>query len=393
MSSTYPLKKVSDLCMIISGQSPKSSFYNSDGIGLPFYQGKKNFTEKHLGEPTCWTKNITKEAIDGDILMSVRAPVGPVNITTRRICIGRGLTAIRPNSKIDNHFLFYYLKSIQNTLVGSNGTVFNSINKKQIGQITIPFPSLPEQQRIVKVLDEAFAAIDKAIENTEKNIQMCQELFESYLNEIFVNPTEDWEVSNLKKITNKIGSGATPRGGKASYKKEGISLIRSLNVHDLSFREKDLAHINNEQADKLSNVILEDKDVLLNITGASIARCCVVPDEILPARVNQHVSIIRPVQNTIISEFLQFELVSNKMKQELLNTGVKNGSTRQALTKKIIENINITYPSIKKQISIVDNIIQMQNQVILLKRGFFEKKQYLEELKQSLLQKAFNGGL
>jgi len=95
----------------------------------------------------------------------------------------------------------------------------------------------------------------------------------------------------LKEITKKIGSGATPTGGKNSYKKEGISLIRSLNVYDFFFDYDDLAFIDDKQAAGLANVTVEQDDILLNITGASVARCCMVPDNVLPARVNQHVSM------------------------------------------------------------------------------------------------------
>ena len=101
------------------------------------------------------------------------------------------------------------------------------------------------------------------------------------------------KTKTLDEITTKIGSGATPRGGQNAYQEEGISLIRSQNVYDFSFSKGGLAFITDEQAKKLNNVTVEKGDVLLNITGDSIARTCIVPDEILPARVNQHVSIIR----------------------------------------------------------------------------------------------------
>src|SRR5258706_16338327 len=97
----------------------------------------------------------------------------------------------------------------------------------------------------------------------------------------------------LKDITSKIGSGATPKGGGNNYKAKGISLIRSQNVLDFKFSYDGLAFIDDEQADDLKNVIVKEDDVLLNITGDSVARVCKVPKEILPARVNQHVVIIR----------------------------------------------------------------------------------------------------
>ena len=103
----------------------------------------------------------------------------------------------------------------------------------------------------------------------------------------------DWKPFTLKEITTKIGSGSTPKGGKEAYHEIGITLVRSLNVYDFVFELKDLAFINEIQAKKLNGVTIEKDDILLNITGASVGRCTIIPENLLPARVNQHVSIIR----------------------------------------------------------------------------------------------------
>jgi len=97
----------------------------------------------------------------------------------------------------------------------------------------------------------------------------------------------------LGDITTKIGSGATPRGGQSVYEEQGVALIRSLNVYDNRFEDEGLAFINEERDAELSYVAVEPRDILLNITGASVARCCMAPERHLPARVNQHVMIIR----------------------------------------------------------------------------------------------------
>ena len=154
-----------------------------------------------------------------------------------------------------------------------------------------------------------------------------------------------WEKSCLREVATKIGSGATPVGGEAAYKASGISLIRSLNVHDAGFRMKDLAFIDDQQAAQLDNVVVESGDVLLNITGASVARCCIVPDELLPARVNQHVSIIRPAKGRLLSRLLQYMLISHDYKSRLLGVGEAGGSTRQALTKAQLQDFQIEYPA------------------------------------------------
>jgi type I restriction enzyme S subunit len=390
MRQGWEIKKLGEFCKVIAGQSPEGKFYNSEGNGMPFYQGKKEYGEKYIGEPTTWTTKITKEAEAGDILMSVRAPVGPVNFATQKICIGRGLAAIRAGKNIDKEFLFNFLIKHESEIEGNAGAVFNSINKTQIENLDIPLPPLPEQQRIVSILDECFAAIDKAKANAEQNLKNAKELFQSYLQGVFENG--DWEMKTLKELTLKIGSGATPRGGQENYKSEGISLVRSMNVHDWEFRERNLAFIDKNQAKELEGVTLKADDVLLNITGASVARCCVFPKEYLPARVNQHVSIIRPKKEILDAKFLNLLLTSKPYKDQLLFTG-EQGATRQAITKAQIETFRIAIPSLKEQQSIVCQLDALRAETQKLEAVYQKKIDDLEELKKSILQKAFAGEL
>lgn len=178
---------IGEVCTVIAGQSPSSSHYNDRGAGLPFYQGKKHFGDYYIGEPTRWTERITTEAVAGDILMSVRAPVGPVNFATQRICIGRGLAAIRAGKQIDREFLFYLLLSKQNQIRGNEGAVFASINKTQIEKISFAMPNLSEQKRIVKCLENAFAEIATATANAEKSLANLSELKNSFLHKTFAD--------------------------------------------------------------------------------------------------------------------------------------------------------------------------------------------------------------
>lgn len=166
-----------------------------------------------------------------------------------------------------------------------------------------------------------------------------------------------WTRKSLGEITSKIGSGATPKGGKEAYIEDGITLIRSMNVHNGWFEYKDLAHISNEQARKLDNVVVEKNDILLNITGASVARSCLVPIEILPARVNQHVCIIR-CKDCIIPEFLNRILIDDNY-QKLLWGIAGSGATREAITKQQVENLQILIPPLELQIKYVDIVKQV----------------------------------
>lgn len=164
----------------------------------------------------------------------------------------------------------------------------------------------------------------------------------------------------MKEVCSKIGSGATPRGGKEAYSDAGISLIRSQNVLDYSFSYEGLAYINEAQAEKLKNVAVEKGDVLLNITGDSVARACIVQDEILPARVNQHVSIIRAKKDVVLGSYLLCFLQMEKPYLLQLATG---GATRNALTKGMIEELEIDIPSIKEQKKIVSLIDDIQTKI------------------------------
>jgi type I restriction enzyme, S subunit len=177
----------------------------------------------------------------------------------------------------------------------------------------------------------------------------------------------DWKLHKLGVIAEKISSGATPTGGKDSYKKHGISLIRSQNVYNNRFDVNGLAHIDNDQAEKLKYVSIKKNDVLLNITGDSVARCCIVPDYILPARVNQHVAIIRAKKDALSPHYLLYHLVSPYMQENMLSQA-GSGATRNALTKGMIENFKIPLPPLPEQRAIADILSSLDDKIELNNR-------------------------
>ena len=206
--------------------------------------------------------------------------------------------------------------------------------------------------------------------------------------ELFGDPVANsfgWKQALLCEVTSKIGSGATPRGGKESYQAEGITLIRSMNVHDGRFEYKDLAHITDEQAAQLDNVTVEDGDVFINITGASVARSCIVPTDILPARVNQHVAIIRCVREWLHPRFANNMFLNDRFKGQLLDIGESGGATRQAITKQQLENLAVILPPIELQEQFAAFVEQTDKSKLAVQQGLQE----LEILKKSLMQQYF----
>jgi type I restriction enzyme S subunit len=169
-------------------------------------------------------------------------------------------------------------------------------------------------------------------------------------------PEGSWETRSLKTLATKIGSGATPSGGRETYSTEGIPLIRSMNIHFRGFDKAGLVFLNDEQALQLSNVVVQPDDVLLNITGASIGRVTTAPAEMAGARVNQHVTIIRPTAE-LSPAFLSIFLASPSV-QRMIND-VQVGATRQALTKGMIEQFEIPTPPLVEQERIVAKVDEL----------------------------------
>lgn len=217
MKAGWTTAKVGEVCAVIAGQSPSSSAYNERGEGLPFFQGKKEFTERFLGAQTVWTNEVTKRAEPGDIVMSVRAPVGPINEVTRTICIGRGLAAIRASTRISKDFLWYSLLNLQPKITGSAGAVFPSISRGDIEELELSLPPLEEQHRIVALLDEAFEGLSRARANAEANLADTRELFAAVLREEFNSDSAAGDCQPLSSLGTVVTGSTPPTSDKQNY--------------------------------------------------------------------------------------------------------------------------------------------------------------------------------
>ncbi len=253
------------------------------------------------------------------------------------------------SDKMDKQYLYYFLRSDigrQMIQAKATGSVRDNLKIEMLKEMTVPDMTVDEQRRCAAVLDQLHGLIVLR----QQQLTALDTLIKARFVEMFGNPVlndKGWKTNTVKEITTKIGSGATPKGGKESYREEGISLIRSMNVHNGYFEYRELAHISDEQADKLSSVIIEEEDVLLNITGASVARSCVVPDDVLPARVNQHVCIIR-CKHDIVPQFMNC-ILTDENYQKLLWEIAGSGATREAITKQQVEGLKIIMPPMDLQ--------------------------------------------
>jgi type I restriction enzyme S subunit len=379
------VKLIGDVCEVIAGQSPKSTFYNKDEDGLPFYQGKKEFSDKYIGKPTTWTTKVTKEAFKDDILMSVRAPVGPVNFATEHICIGRGLAAIRASNEINKEYLFYFLIHYENQIIGNIGAVFNSINKKQIESLEILLPkTIEEQTQIVTTLDKAFKQIDQAKANLEKNLNNAKELFQSKLNEVFSQRGEGWEEKTLKEVSNYFDRGKSkhrPRNDESLFGGD-YPFIQTGDVRNSEKYIKLFSQTYNEKG--LSQSKLWTKNTICITIAANIAETAILefdacfPDSIIGL-------VIDKEQTTV--EFAYYALQFLKTTLQALG----KGSAQDNLNLKTFETQYFPFPTLEVQEEIVLTLNSLKNSSLKLEEHYQQKLNNLEELKKSILQKAFRG--
>lgn len=382
----YSPRPLGSVARVIAGQSPEGKFYNDKGEGLPFYQGKKEFGERHIGPPTTWTAEVTKVAEPGDILMSVRAPVGPVNFTQERICIGRGLAAIRANSEISPDFIFYQLLSKQDEIAGTEGAVFASINRAGIESVQIVVPSMAEQHRIVAILDEAFEGIATAKASAEKNLQNARELFDNQLLALLHDTEGNWARKTLKEVSIDFGRGKSKHRPRNDPKLYGgpYPFIQTGDVRGSDHLITEYSQTYSEAG--LAQSKLWPRGTLCITIAANIAETGVLdfdacfPDSVIGVVVNE-------TQTT--SKYLEYML--HTVKADLKAKG--KGSAQDNINLGTFENERFPFPDLPSQRRIVDQLDELSTEVQRLEDAYQRKLSALDELKKSLLHQAFSGQL
>jgi type I restriction enzyme, S subunit len=277
-----------------------------------------------------------------------------------------------------NHprFIAYFLRNALRNYQSDKAAV-PGVNRNVLHVLKVRYPVGKPQERIADIL----SAYDDMIENNRRRMALLEEAARQLYREWFVRlrfpghehtriidgVPEGWTTVPIRAIASKIGSGFTPRGGEASYMTEGTPLIRSMNVYDDLFLEEGLAFVNEEHAAALAGVTVQSKDILINITGASVARCCMAPERYLPARVNQHVMIVRVDPDKADPFFVHKAINSDERKRQMLSYAQK-GSTREALTKEMIGSFLVTLPAeyLMRQFGEIASMAFRQREVLAL---------------------------
>lgn len=344
-------------------------------------------SKEYISNDAAKTSKIVKK---GTLLLSFKLTLGRLAFAGRDLYTNEAIAAltIKNNHVIDKYFLYRFL-SFFDWHAASEGDLKvkgKTLNKAKLKEIEVRFPkSLSEQQRIVSIIDQAFEAIDKAIENTQKNLQNAKELFESYLSNVFEKGGEDWEIKTLGEVCNFQNGFAFQ---SKTYKKDGLPIIRITNIQNNKIDTTDIVYFDDKDYDvNLDKFKVHQGDLLIAMSGATTGKLGISSVEAV-FYLNQRVGKFIPGQS--LNKTFLFYYLSTKVEESLK---ISAGSAQPNLSTKQINDFIIPIPPLSEQQRIVSQLDVLKNKTQKLEDFFQHKLLDLEELKKSVLNKAFAGEL
>lgn len=385
------VKKLKECCTIIAGQSPESKYYNSNGDGLPFFQGKADFGELYPSIRV-YCSQPTKIAEKDDILLSVRAPVGPTNLAPCKVCIGRGLTAIRPSEVLLTRYVLLFFRYFEAQLASKGtGTTFKAITQDVVKNLEIPIPPLPEQERIVARIEELFSQLDAGVETLKKTKAQLVVYRQAVLKEAFEG---DYPRKQLKEFSKAISGFAFK---SSRYSPDGNYVVVKIgNVKERHFDfSRDLTKTLEADDSILEKYLLRRGDCLITLTGSRGKR-----DYGFVAMVgnqnnyllNQRVAALRFDQSVALPEFFQYYLASPSYRDMFF--GYETGNVGQGnVGIKALLDPYVILPDIDTQKRIVEDVEDRLSVCDSIEQTVDTALQQAEAMRQSILKDAFEGRL
>ena len=395
-TNNWQIKKLGEVCKIIMGQSPPSDTYNENAKGMPFFQGKAEFTDlypvvkKYCSKPT-------KIAEPLDILLSVRAPVGTTNIANIQCCIGRGLAAIR----FDNYkYGFYFLRSIQHELDSKGtGTTFRAISGETIRETLIPYPNQETQHAIVSKIEELFSELDKGI----AELKTAQLQLKTYRQSVLKSAFEG-------KLTNdNVKEGELPDGWKSKSLKGLVLKVEKVKRKEVDENEEliylDIGGINNDSnrienykkffwkdAPSRAQQIVKQNDILFSTVRTYMKNIAIVDKEIYNNQIASSGFTVLRADTSVDYKYIYYNTISDVFLNPLneLQTGTSYPAVRDSDV--LSQTINLPSSS-EEQHLIVQEIESRLSVADKMEQSIQESLQKAEALRQSILKKAFCGEL
>ena len=385
--------RLGEVCEIIAGQSPPGDTYRKVPEGLPFFQGKADFGLWHP-VAQCWCVAPTKIALPGDILISVRAPVGPTNVADAECCIGRGLSAIRPRAEVDRDFVLAALKLFEGKLekLGS-GSTFGAIKRDDLESIEIPFPSVEEQRRIATILNDQMAAVERARAAAETQLEAGKALPASYLRAVFSSPeAQKWLVRKLGDV-GEIVSGVTLGRKLNGAETRRVPYLRVANVKDGYLSLSDVYEIEATEAE-IAKCTLRAGDLLLTEGGDpdKLGRGTFWQDQIAECIHQNHIFRVRLNPQEFSPEFVSAQVGSPYGKAYFL-THAKQTTGIATINQKVLGSFPLLVPPLADQRRIAEMLNERITSAERTRKAIEEELETVNKLPAALLRRACNGEL
>ena len=367
--------RLADVCELIMGQSPSSTSYNMEGDGLPFYQGNSDFGEI-CPTASIWCTNPKTKAEKGDILISVRAPIGAINIASQECCIGRGLAAIRPKtSNVSSDYLVHMLLANRKKLEGmGTGSTFKAIGKKVLSEYLIPIYGKTKQIKI----GQQFTTILKCMKTKQQQLDKLDQLIKSQFVEMFENDPSIGR-TRLKDVCSLITDGTHQ---PPKFQTEGIPFLFVSNIASNELTYETTKYISQEDYETLiARTPIEVGDILVSAVG-SFGHPAIVKDE-QPFCFQRHIAYLKPMHTKIDSAFLHAALLSDESQRYM--DKVAKGAAQRTVTLKSFKELIIPLPPLPLQQKFAAFVAEVD------KSRFVVQKQIenLQTLYDSLAQEYF----
>ncbi|MBC5640019.1 MULTISPECIES: restriction endonuclease subunit S [Clostridia] len=390
--SDWNIMKLSEVAEIVMGQSPDSSSYNDTEDGVAFFQGKTEFGRINPVVKK-WCNNPTKISKPLDILISVRAPVGDVNINNIEACIGRGLGAIRATSSSNYKYLYYAIQKYNNQLKkASQGSTFEAINSNDLKGLKLPIPHIDEQEKIALIL----STVDEQIDNVDALIEKNKELKKGLMQTLFTKGIghtkfknteigeipEEWDVKKIGDICEVKGGKRLPKGYQLEDEDNAFPYIRVADMYMGGIRQDDIKYVPKDIVDKIKNYKISKDDLFISVAG-TLGIVGQVPYELDGANLTENADKLCNIQ--INKLYLMKVLQSNIVQSIIEAEQTKSAQPKLALTR--IKEFLIPVPSDIEQVKIASILMEVDEKIGQYKN----KKQKLEELKKGLMQQLLTG--
>lgn len=369
------LKELVDIQM---GQSPESKFYNYDKIGLPFYQGKADFGRINP-TPKMWCSKSKKEAKPNDILISVRAPVGDLNINKEQSCIGRGLAAITCKSDVDMMYLYYHLKYLKPQLRHiSTGSTFESINRNQLENLIITYKSYAEQIKISNTLN----VVQRQIEVKENLLSLCDLLIKSRFVELFGDielNEKKWKKIKFDELIKSANNGLARRGNN----KDGNIVLRLIELQENSINYSSPNRIFLTDDEKKRYRLLDGDLLFARVNGNpnNVGRCAPFYECEEQVYHNDHIIRTSCDKSQLDSVFAAY-LFNSEYGKNRISKKIKTSAGQYTINQEGLKSIEIILPPIVIQYSFAKFVKQINKLKSDVQKSIDETQLLMDSLMQ-----------